>query len=179
MPAAELEATLEAWEDFAEADRIDTVVVPFAREPAEVGIIRLDGIVATEDGRIEILTLRLESNTDADADRLREDKIVALFGGLVEIPAEGEIRLDFSFDGIADGRDTVKEDLNSDTDDTAWLEGRTLDRTEADERGIEAIELTADLDKLLTVEAPTVEEILEGAGLSETVAALEDWDLTL
>ena len=133
MPAAELEATLEAREDFAEADGIDTVVVPFAMEPAEEGTIRLDRIVATEDGRIEVLISRLESNTDADADRVCEEKTVALFGGLVEIPAERETRLDFSFDGTADARDEVKEDPNNDADEIAWLEARTLDRAEADE----------------------------------------------
>jgi len=143
-------------------------------EPAEEGTIRLDRIVATEDGRIEVLISRLESNTDADADRVCEEKTVALFGGLVEIPAERETRLDFSFDGTADARDEVKEDPNNDADEIAWLEARTLDRAEADERGIEVIELTAEPDKLLTVEAPMDEEILERDGLSETTAALED-----
>ena len=99
-------------------------------EPAEEGTIRLDRIVATEDGRIEVLISRLESNTDADADRVCEDKTVALFGGL---PAERETRLDFSFDGIADARDKMKEDPNTAADETAWLEARTLDRAEADE----------------------------------------------
>jgi hypothetical protein len=70
LPGAELEATLDIAEDFAETDEIEILLLPFAVEEGMELTIRLDGTDATDEAWTELLALKLVGNTDRALDNV-------------------------------------------------------------------------------------------------------------